>query len=112
MRLDRLTPNFGPVEIEAEDSDVAEVTIDPLTVGDRRLGSIAALQVNRRLRLLLVNQPLPADFSRFQIKTKNLPLMHGVGRLRSITTEIQSFLRRFGLAGVDHSRQKDVVPPD
>ena len=112
LRLDGVLPDFLTIKVKAKHADIAEVGIDSLSIRDRRLRGIAALQVNWSLWPPFMDLPLPTNFASLQVETVDLPLMHGIWRLRSIAAEIESLLRLFGLTRIDDRRQEDAVAPN
>ena len=111
-RRERPVPDDRAVEIEAPDADAAEHAPHVRAVGDGGLRGVAALDVDRRLRDRLVHLFLPAHLPGSEIEAHHLPLVHALGGLLPLATEIEPLLRFLGVAGVDDGGEEHTVAGD
>src|SRR5262245_40108889 len=100
MGFERLPPDFVPLQVEAEDPDIAEVAVEMCSIGDRCFRSETVFQVNCALWAALMDLPIPDDVTGLQIEAQHLPLMYGIGWCWTVSTKIESLLRLFGRTGV------------
>ena len=109
---DGVRPYRRAVHVEGEDADVAEVGVDPLAIGDRRLGGKAVLEVPRALRRAAMDLALPADFSGVDIEAVDHPAVLARRRVHPSSVEIDAGARLLLLGQRDHGRDEDPVAPD
>src|SRR5262245_57717228 len=95
-----LFPDQIAFEIEAEESEIAEIGVNAFTVGHRRLRGIAVLQVPRGLWRAAMDLALPQNLPGLPIDAIYRPAML-VFRYAAFAAEIKPLLRRFDLGGAD-----------
>ena len=112
QRRELVSPEFLAFQVKTEHADVAEVAIDSFAVRHRRLRRIAALEVNRRLRLPFVDLPSPSEpcrcASRGTTPSIGGPHRAAVGRS---PPKYSPFFGDSACARVDDRREKDSVAP-
>src|SRR5688572_23900501 len=111
MRFELLPPDLLAIQVETKNPDVAEVTEDVRSIGDRRLRSETVFQVNGALWPALMDLPLPHDSTALQIKAQHLPLMNGIRWCRAVAAKIESLLRLFRCRRVHDGGQKNSLAP-
>src|SRR5262249_37215836 len=105
-------PKLVAFHVEAEDSEVPEICIDPFSIGNRSFTGIGVLDMNGPLRLAFVNLLFPKNFSRIEVDAIDLPMMGVRGRLKAIASQVESLLGRLARSIASRRGQKDLVAPD
>ena len=75
MRLEFFFPNELPVEIETEDSHIAEIDVHVPPIGYGGFGREAVLEMNRTLWLSIVDGTLPDYTAGLEVQTEHRPFV-------------------------------------
>ncbi len=111
MRRELSGPLWLAVHVKDEDSQVAEVTVDPFPIGYRGLGSVAVLDVDGGLRPALVHLTLPEDLPTLKIQAVDLPVMDGLRKPGPVAPEIEPLLGLLRHSFISHGGEKDTLAP-